>query len=158
MKVTVREVGEFFKKHNETTDFRRFWPRLRLLMDTFGDVPMEELRRRQVWECFGGNTMREQPGSFCTEWVGWSYLRDSLEAVKRVFGYAVKPRKNWRTGVASAPLISRYDNPLDGVVVNLRRDTACWKAQAPTKELIFEMTANSEAAWRLAQQKKAATR
>jgi hypothetical protein len=140
MKVTVRHVCDFFRHNNQTTDFCRFWPRIRLLMDTVGDVPMEQLRRQQIWECFGNK--------------GWSYLRDSLEAVKRVFGYAVKPRRNWRTDFTPAPLISRFDNPLDGVVVNLPRDTANWKAQAPTKELIFEMTANSEYAWQLAQQKK----
>jgi hypothetical protein len=93
--VTVKNVCEFYKKHRgRGMEFERSWPRIRLLMETLGSVPMAQLRR--------------------------------------------------------------FDNPLDGVVVNLPKDSAGWKATTPTKELVFEMVDNSEAAWEAAQNKKRA--
>ena len=140
-KITVGDVCDFYEQNHRTTDFNRYWPRIKRLKQVLGGVPMDELRRKQIWDCFSDKE--------------WSYLRDSLEAVKRVFSYAVKPRVE-RNCETLSPLLSPFDNPLDGVVVNLKRDSACWKAQTMPPELRYEMVDRSEAAWEAAHAKKMA--
>jgi hypothetical protein len=135
MTVTVRDVCEFWQAHSHSYTKRQDTPRVNKLREVLGDVQMADLRRKQLWDLYSGR--------------GWSYLRDAMEIVKRVFNFAVKPRAGYGEP-APAGILTKQDNPLEGVVVNHPKDSSNWKATECPPEFQRQMTDLSEWAWRQA--------
>lgn len=136
-RVTVQDCIDFYAAHWDPCTLNYGMKRLHAhLSRLLGDKMVRQLKRKEIWDALAG--------------LPWPTCRDCLERLKSILNYAAKPRTPWhhhQATVAPAPIIAKWDNPLEGVVVNLKSKTASTKADQPSPELIHDMTIESEAAY-----------
>lgn len=142
--LTVADVCDAYLSYREMADYGNQNRHLRTLVERIGHVPMCELTRQRVWDVFAEKN--------------WPTRLEALSTVKRAFNFGVKPTVDWSWDEVDAPqpMMSRYDNPLDGVRVNLIPTYVCQneKRQQQMKELEYLMAEYSDAADEEAQKRK----
>lgn len=139
-RVTVQDCIDFYKTHNDLCTKQAKERLLGHLGRLLGRRTVCTLRRGDIWEALHPN-------------LPWPTCRDCLVQLKTVLNYAAKPRLSvWaaKGQTPPAPLISKWDNPLLDVTVNVTDHLGC-KMIKPTPELRHDMLNDSEAAFRKAQ-------
>jgi hypothetical protein len=138
--ITVQNCIDFYIVHNDPCTLESTMERLfKHLGRLLGRQVVCKLRRRDIWEVLTAN-------------LPWPTARDCLAGLKTVLNYSAKPRKCWRVEIDTpAPIIDKWDNPLQGLKVNYGNSSRFGgefgKASEPPVELVHDMTVGSDAAW-----------